>query len=334
MTRPVVALTIGDPAGIGPEIVLKAVKKKALNQRARLLIIGDSFLLTDSTLPRSSSVLFSAPAFLRRNLEQQRFPQLLDCGHKPFTISCGRINKRCGQMSIDYVRTAVALALEGLVDGIVTAPINKRAWALAGTRYPGHTEMLAALTHTRDFAMAFYAKGFYTVLLSTHLPLRRAISTLRPGLLCDKVRLTARELSALGIRHPRIAVAGLNPHAGEGGLLGKEEIQILTPGIRRCQRERIAVSGPYSADTLYLRAAAGEFDAVLAPYHDQAMVAVKSLSFGHATNITLGLPFVRTSVDHGTAFDIAGKGIADESALVEAIKRCVALIGARRSARE
>ncbi|MDD5541752.1 MAG: 4-hydroxythreonine-4-phosphate dehydrogenase PdxA [Acidobacteriia bacterium] len=333
MTRPVVAVTIGDPSGIGPEIVQKAVQKKALNRRARLLIIGDSFLFDPSLLPRSSRTSFLALRISRRNFHRQRFPQLLDWGHTPFAIPTGRISKRCGQMSYDYLETAVSLALRGYVDGIVTAPINKRAWAVAGIRFPGHTEMLAAHTHTRHFAMAFYAKGFYTVLLSTHLPLQRAISSLHPGLLCEKARLVTRELSALGIRKPRIAVAGINPHAGEAGLLGKEEIKIMAPAIRQCRRERIALHGPYPADTLYLRAAAGEFDAVLAPYHDQAMIAVKALSFGHATNITLGLPFVRTSVDHGTAFDIAGKGIANEGALAEAIDRCVVLIEARQKAK-
>jgi 4-hydroxythreonine-4-phosphate dehydrogenase len=331
MTNPVVALTLGDPAGIGPEIALKALRKKNLSPHVNLILIGDLFVLESIAhriVPAPDIRPFST---FEEIVDARTYPCLLNLNHRRFKIAPGHVDARCGRMSIDYVNTAVCLATAGKIDGIVTGPIHKQAWAAAGSRFSGHTEMLASTTGSRDFAMAFSAKNFLTVLLSTHLPLKDALALLSVSLLERKVDLTVKALKEMGVRRARLAVAGVNPHAGEGGLLGDEEIKILTPAIRKCRRKGLDVSGPYPADTVYLRAARGEFDAVLAPYHDQAMLAVKALSFGHATNITLGLPFVRTSVDHGTAFDIAGKGVASESALVEAIEKCRDLIRARRA---
>ncbi|MBZ5552977.1 MAG: 4-hydroxythreonine-4-phosphate dehydrogenase PdxA [Acidobacteriia bacterium] len=333
MTKPVVALTLGDPAGIGPEIALKALRKRNLSQHVNLVLVGDLFVLEDAA--RSFSTAPNLPQFstIEEVADRGTYPCLLDLKHRRFNILPGRIDARCGRMSIDYVKTAADLAAAGKIDGIVTGPIHKQAWAAAGSKFSGHTEMLASATGSRDFAMAFFAKSFLTVLLSTHLPLKGALALLSVTLLERKVDLTVKALKDLGFRQARLAVAGVNPHAGEGGLLGDEEIKIFAPAIKKCRRKGLDVSGPYSADTVYLRAAQGEFDAVLSPYHDQAMLAVKTLSFGHATNITLGLPFVRTSVDHGTAFDIAGKGIANESALVDAIEKCRDLIRARQGHR-
>lgn len=333
MIKPVVAITLGDPAGIGPEIILKTLCQKSLTDRVKLILIGDSFVLRRfSRSPRCNSPLPRFDTF-KEIIRGRCFPCLLDCGHEAFVIPVGRVDRRCGQLSIDYLKTAIRLAQRREVSGIVTAPIHKQAWAAAGSPFPGHTEMLAAMTHTKKFAMAFYAKEFLTVLMSTHMPLKKALSGLRMKTLEDKILLTVASLEEFGRRRPRIAVAGVNPHAGEDGLLGKEEQRIFVPAIKRCQEKGINVSGPYSADTIYLRAAQGEFDAIIAPYHDQAMLAVKTLSFGHATNITLGLPFVRTSVDHGTAFDIAGTGSARADALIAAIEQCRELILARRQSR-
>ncbi|MBZ5535894.1 MAG: 4-hydroxythreonine-4-phosphate dehydrogenase PdxA [Acidobacteriia bacterium] len=330
MTKPVVALTLGDPAGIGPEIALKALRKRNLCKHVNLVLIGDPFVL-ESIAPCFSHVP-NLPHFssIEQVADAGTYPCLLNLNHRRFNISPGRLDARCGRISIDYVKEAVRLATTGKIDGIVTGPIHKQAWAAAGSRFSGHTEMLASASGSRDFAMAFFAKDFLTVLLSTHLALKDALALLSVPLLERKVDLTVRALKEMGIRRPRLAVAGVNPHAGEGGLLGDEEIKFFSPAIKKCQEKGLNVSGPYSADTVYLRAARGEFDAVLAPYHDQAMLAVKTLSFGHATNITLGLPFVRTSVDHGTAFDIAGKGVANESALVDAIEKCRDLIRGRQ----
>ncbi len=330
MIRPVVALTLGDPAGIGPEIVARVVRKKSVAESLRLLVVGDSFVLEHFLRHSRLKPPLSRYCTIEEIHRSKRFPCLLDAGHEPFAIPVGQVDARCGQLSIDYVQTAIRLALAKTVDGIVTAPIHKQAWAAAGSPFPGHTEMLADLSATRNYAMAFWAKGFLTVLMSTHLSLRGALARLSQDLLSRTLHLTITSLREFGLRKARIAVAGVNPHAGEGGLLGDEENRIFLPVIQEFQLKKFNVSGPYSADTLYLRAAAGEFDAVIAPYHDQALLAVKTLSFGHAINITLGLPFVRTSVDHGTAFDIAGRGIASEKALLHAIEKCRDLILRRK----
>src|SRR5206468_12162901 len=220
-----------------------------------------------------------------------------------------------------YIEAAVELCAAGSIDAIATAPINKRALFLGGYSFPGHTEFLAYLTGTEDYAMGFVAANLRVVLLSTHVPLSEAIRLVRRERIEDTIRLTDREVRRWGIERPRIAVAALNPHGAEGGLFGIEEVSEMVPAIDACHtRDGIDVRGPFSVDTVFLRASRGEFDAVVACYHDQAMIPVKCLSFGEAVNVTLGLPFIRTSVDHGTAFDIAGKGIAEHSSMVTAIK--------------
>jgi 4-hydroxythreonine-4-phosphate dehydrogenase len=204
---------------------------------------------------------------------------------------------------------------------MTTAPINKRALYLGGYGFPGHTEFLAHLTNTEEYAMAFVAANLRIVLLSTHVPLSEAIRLVEKDRLIGVIKLAHRELRRWGIEHPRIAVAALNPHGAEGGLFGVEEASEIMPAVEACRSGgEIDARGPFSADTVFLRASRGEFDAVVSCYHDQAMIPVKCLSFGEAVNVTLGLPFIRTSVDHGTAFDIAGKGIAEHSSMVAAIQ--------------
>jgi 4-hydroxythreonine-4-phosphate dehydrogenase len=226
-----------------------------------------------------------------------------------------------GKAAAEYIEAAVELCAAGSIDAIATAPINKRALFLGGYSFPGHTEFLAHLTGIDDFAMGFVAANLRVVLISTHVPLAEAIGLVRRERFEKTIRLADHELHRWGIERPRIAVAALNPHGAEGGLFGVEESSEIAPAIESCRMmDGINVSGPYSADTVFLRASRGEFDAVVACYHDQAMIPVKCLSFGEAVNVTLGLPFIRTSVDHGTAFDIAGKGIAEHSSMVAAIK--------------
>ena len=221
----------------------------------------------------------------------------------------------------EYIEAAVELCAAGSIDAIATAPINKRALFLGGYSFPGHTEFLSHLTGTDDYAMGFVASNLRVVLISTHVPLSQAITLVRRERIEKTIRLADLELRRWGIERPRIAVAALNPHGAEGGLFGIEEASEILPAVEACKAvDDINVSGPYSADTVFLRASRGEFDAVIACYHDQAMIPVKCLSFGEAVNVTLGLPFIRTSVDHGTAFDIAGKGIAEHSSMVAAIK--------------
>jgi 4-hydroxythreonine-4-phosphate dehydrogenase len=219
------------------------------------------------------------------------------------------------------------------LDSIATAPINKRGLFLGGYSFPGHTEFLAHLTGSTECAMAFVAANLRIVLISTHVPLAEAIRLVEKERIVRVVRLTERELRRWGVERPRIAVAALNPHGAEGGLFGIEEAAEIAPAVEACRAAGLTVSGPHSADTVFLRASRGEFDAVVSCYHDQAMIPVKCLSFGEAVNVTLGLPFIRTSVDHGTAFDIAGRGVAEHSSMVAAITLAARLARADESGR-
>jgi len=281
MTMPRVAITIGDPAGIGPEIAAKA----AADPRV---------------LEVCSPVLFG---------------RIYTPG-----VQAGRLSAEAGQTAYEAVVAAVEAATRGEVDAMATAPINKEAFALAGLPWRGHTELLAHLTGARPVAMMFHTDVLRVVLATVHVPLSEVPRLITRDALEGVVRLAARELPRFGFAEPRLGVCGLNPHAGEGGLLGHEEQQIMEPAIAACRRDGIAVSGPHPADTIFVRASRGEFDAVVACYHDQGLIPVKLLAFGKAVNVTLGLPIIRTSVDHGTAFDIAGRNKADHGSLVEAVR--------------
>ena len=290
---PVIAITVGDPAGVGPEIALKAIRDPRVVVACRPILYG----------PHS-------PA------ELERFPT-------------GQIDPASGRAAFEAVVAATKAALAGQVDAIVTAPINKAAFAAAGLTWRGHTELLAHLCGVTDVAMMFWSERLRVVLATIHVPLRDVPKHLTIDGLTKTIDLTANALPSFGLDDPEIGVAGLNPHAGEGGLLGDEDDNVVRPAIERAVARGLRVSGPFPADTLFVRAARGEFDAVIAAYHDQGLVPVKLLAFGRAVNVTLGLPIIRTSVDHGTAFDIAGKGIADEGSLVEAIVLAARLASSR-----
>ena len=295
--KPVLAITAGDPSGIGPEIALKAIRDPRVVVECQPVIYG----------PHT-----------RADLE--RFPK-------------GQIDPASGKAAYDAIVSATKAALSGDVDAVVTAPINKAAFAAAGLEWKGHTELLAHLCGVKDVAMMFWSERLRVVLATIHVPLRDVPSRLSIAGLEKTIDLTARALPDFGIDPARIGVAGINPHAGEGGLLGIEDETIVRPAVERAAARGIKVSGPFPADTLFVRAARGEFDAVIAAYHDQGLVPVKLLAFGRAVNVTLGLPIVRTSVDHGTAFDIAGKGVADEGSLVEAILLAARLCETRANRR-
>ncbi|MCX6550727.1 MAG: 4-hydroxythreonine-4-phosphate dehydrogenase PdxA [Acidobacteria bacterium] len=280
MTRPRIAITVGDPAGIGPEIALKTVADPRV-------------------LDACETVLFGPPAA---------------CRFVP-----GRLSADAGQAAHDAIVDAVGAAMAGRVDAIATGPINKEAFALAGLPWHGHTELLAHLTGASFVAMMFYTDVLRVVLATIHVPLAAVPGLLTRSQVERVIRLTARELPRFGYATPRLAVCGLNPHAGEGGVLGFEDAREIAPAIAACRQDGIDVVGPVPADTLFVRAARGAFDAVIACYHDQGLIPVKLLAFGKAVNVTLGLPIIRTSVDHGTAFDIAGAGVADHGSLVEAV---------------
>ncbi len=241
----------------------------------------------------------------------------------------GAISAAAGRAAYDSVVAAVRDAQSGRVDAIATAPINKAAWAAAGLHWRGHTDLLAHLTDTADVRMLFHAPRLNVVLATVHVPLAEVPALLTPECVDTTIRLAHDELPRFGVARPRLALAGLNPHAGEDGLIGGEEQSVLAPAVERCRGAGIDITGPIPGDAVFRRAVNGEFDAVIACYHDQGLIPVKLIAFGEAVNVTLGLPIIRTSVDHGTGFDIAGKGVADPSGLVAAVRLAVKLAAAR-----
>jgi 4-phospho-D-threonate 3-dehydrogenase / 4-phospho-D-erythronate 3-dehydrogenase len=316
-----VGITMGDPAGIGPEVVLKALADPELRGYCAPVIIGDAQLLAHTA--RTLDLRCGYDIVRRGEKLPSDFtdPIIYHLDNVEGFIEPGVESGAAGKAAAGYIEAAVELCAAGSIDAIATAPINKRALFLGGYSFPGHTEFLAHLTSTEEFAMAFVAENLRIVLLSTHVPLAQAIRMVERERLVRTINLAHRELKRWGIEQPRLALAALNPHGAEGGLFGVEEASEMIPAIQSCHGvDGINIQGPFSADTVFLRAARGEFDGVIACYHDQAMIPVKCLSFGEAVNVTLGLPFIRTSVDHGTAFDIAGKGVAEHSSMVAAIK--------------
>lgn len=318
---PRIGITMGDPAGIGPEVVLKAVAEEEISRVCAPVIIGDAQLLahTARTLDLQCGYdIIRQGEPLPENLAE---PVIFHLDNIGGFVEPGIESGAAGKAAAGYIEAAVELCAAGSVDAIATAPINKRALFLGGYSFPGHTEFLAHLTGSEDSAMAFVAANLRIVLLSTHVPLAEAIRLVERDRIIRTINLAHREFRRWGIERPRLAVAALNPHGAEGGLFGMEEAAEIVPAIVACHGvDDVNVRGPFPADTVFLRASRGEFDAVIACYHDQAMIPVKCLSFGEAVNVTLGLPFIRTSVDHGTAFDIAGKGLAEHSSMLAAIK--------------
>jgi 4-hydroxythreonine-4-phosphate dehydrogenase len=317
---PRIAITMGDPAGIGPEVVLKAVAEEEIQRICIPIIIGDAQLLAHTARTLDLQSGYDIVRSGEPIPEELSEPIIFHLDNINGVIEPGVESGAAGKAAGGYIEAAVELCAAGSVDAIATAPINKRSLFLGGYSFPGHTEFLAHLTGSEEYAMAFVAANLRIVLISTHVPLAEAIRLVERDRIVRTINLTNRELKRWGLERPRLAMAALNPHGAEGGLFGMEETSEIGPAIEACREDDINVGGPYSADTVFLRASRGEFDAVVACYHDQAMIPVKCLSFGEAVNVTLGLPFIRTSVDHGTAFDIAGKGVAEHSSMVAAIK--------------
>ena len=312
------ALTVGDPAGIGPEVVLKALSHPD-RPNAAIAVYGPASALAD----RSERFGLSRVEDLDAALVDVPLA-------RPAPL--GRVSAEAGRAAAEAVLRAVADAKAGRVDALVTAPLNKESLRAAGHPWPGHTELLADASGVKDVAMLFVGGGLRVALLTIHRSLASVPGALNVDDACRVARLVHRELPFLGADRRRIAFCGVNPHAGEGGLFGDEEERVLGPAVGRLREEGLDVSGPFPADSLFVRAARGDVDAVIAAYHDQGLVPVKLLAFGHAVNVTLGLPFVRTSVDHGTGFDIVHEGKADAGSLVEAMKLAVSL-ATRRAGR-
>ena len=339
--RPILGITMGDPAGVGPEITAKAAAEAGVRARARLLVVGSAAVMTEAT------AVAGAPLTVRavKQPEDCRFAdgtlEVLDLANvDAAALPRGAVSAAAGRAAYEYIETAVRLAEARAIAAIVTAPINKEALAAAGVPHAGHTEILAALSGTRDFAMLLMGKDLRVIHVTTHVALRRVPDLVTRDRVLRTIRLARQAMERMGRAQARIAVAGLNPHAGEEGLFGDEEQTSIIPAIEAARAEGAHVVGPLPADTLFSRARGGEFDIVVAMYHDQGHIPVKTLGFeyDHASgrwtglsgvNVTIGLPFLRVSVDHGTAFDRAWKGIANHESMVDAIDVAVAMTAAR-----
>eukprot|EP01037_Dinobryon_pediforme_P006369 gene6369-6436_t len=317
---------MGDPSGIGPEIIAKFF---AARKQEKVLVIGDGAIL------RRAIALLNLDLHIRdiNTVSEAQFTagqiDLLAVGAVSPDLPFGQISAEAGRASYDYIVKAIELAKAGEIAGIVTAPIAKEAMKAAGLTYPGHTEILADQSGTTDFAMMLANDEIRVILVTIHVSLRQAIDLVTRARVLRTIHLAHDACRAYGIDHPRIAVAGLNPHAGEAGMFGREDIEEITPAIADAQKEGLNASGPWPGDTIFMRARRGEFDIVVAQYHDQGLIPVKYMGIEQGVNVTIGLPFVRTSVDHGTAFDIAGRGKADERSLIYAFDQAVKLVAAR-----
>jgi 4-hydroxythreonine-4-phosphate dehydrogenase len=318
--RPVLAVTMGDPAGVGPEVIAKALDRPEVWEVCRPLVVGDARWMEDATRFVNSRRPVRALGTPAEAGSGQALDVLDLANVDADRLERGQVSPEAGQAAYEYIQRAVRLALRGEAAGVVTAPINKEALHAAGVPYAGHTEMLAALCGAKDVAMLLVSGKLRVSHVSTHVSLRQAVERVNAERIMRVAGLTHKALRRMGLGTPRIALAGLNPHAGEGGLFGDEEAEIIRPAVDAARAEGMDVTGPYPPDSIFLRASQGEFDAVIAMYHDQGHIPIKLLGFYEGVNVTLGLPIVRTSVDHGTAFDIVGTGRADERSLVAALR--------------
>lgn len=329
--RPIVGVTMGDPAGIGPEVVAKALARRGVGRICRPVVIGSVPVMEQTVrwlkLPVRVVPIHGHEQPLGRLGE---IPVVDPLERSLGFYRMGHVSKQTGAASVQFIKTAVRLAQHHCVDAIVTAPINKEAMHLAGYRYPGHTELLAELTRSREVGMMIVGGPLKIQFVTTHVAIRDLASALNPERVERAIRLAVRALrDYFNIAAPRIGVAALNPHAGEAGLFGDEERKMILPAVHRARSVGIDARGPLAADTLFGKAAAGEYDGVVAMYHDQGLIPLKLVAFGKCVNLTVGLPIIRTSVDHGTAYDIAGKGVADPGSLIEAMKLAARLARSR-----
>ncbi len=324
--RPIIAITMGDAAGIGPEVTGKALLSEQVYDLCRPLVIGESTALQKTLNLIKSQAKLHVVETPSEVMGQFGIIDLVDMRNlDEKEVIVGQICKTCGKASVEYILKATQLALQGKVAAMVTAPINKESTRQAGYGELGHMEIMAKYTNTKEYATMLASGSLRVVHLTTHHSLKEALNYVTKELILTQLKLTLRSFRTWGWEHPRLAVAALNPHGGEGGILGMEELQEIMPAVKSAQEAGIDVRGPYPADTVFCRAINGEFDAVLALYHDQGHIPIKVFGFEKSVSVALGLPFIRTSVDHGTAFDIAGKGIAQSESMAEAIKVAVGL---------
>ncbi|KAF0135264.1 MAG: 4-hydroxythreonine-4-phosphate dehydrogenase [Candidatus Saganbacteria bacterium] len=340
--KPIICITMGDPAGIGSEIISKALHNRETYSKCSPLVIGDR------------SAMLEAIKFSNLDLKVNSVEAVADAGFKPGVIDVcdlnnvdvsslkyGKVNEACGRAAGQYIEKAIELALKKEVDAIVTAPIHKESFDLAGygKKYRGHTEMLAALTGTKHYAMLLAHDNLRVIHVTTHVPLRKAVYLIKADRVYETIKIAFDACQQLGISSPKIAVAGLNPHSGDGGIMGDEEIKEIIPAIQRAKSEGLLVEGPIPPDTIFPKGKSGTYDIIVAMYHDQGHIPLKFYGFDWdgekwksvgGVNITMGLPIIRTSVDHGTAFGKAGKGLADEKSLLDAIDYAILIAKNRK----
>lgn len=325
--RPLIGITMGDPSGIGPEIIVKALSDPEVCGYCRPVVFGDPGVLSAQAEDRAQDPVHEIPG----PGEATGDPGRIDCipvsRLKGGDFIPGDPSAAGGRAMTGYIIKAVEAAMDGDVDAVVTCPINKALMNAAGYRFEGHTQLIAHLTGTEDYVMMLAGERLRVTLVTIHCALKEVPAMISPDNIYRTIVITYKALERdFGIKKPRIAVAALNPHGGESGLFGSEEENIILPAIKTAAGDGFGVTGPYPADTLYYRAASGRFDAVVSMYHDQGLIPLKLLHFSDAVNITLGLPIIRTSVDHGTAYDIAGKGRADPSSLAAAVRTAVNMV--------
>jgi len=318
-----IAVTMGDAAGIGPEVIVKVFAEPDFTIPA--VVYGDVGVLKRIAERLDLPIEIRTVAAPGEAVMESGVVHVVACSVLGDDVALGRVDARAGRAAYDYVVAAIAAALAGKVAAIATAPINKESLKLAGVPYPGHTEMLADHTGTDDYAMMLFNNELRVIMVTVHVSLSQAIAQLSMERELRIIRLADEAARRLGVASPRVAVAGLNPHAGENGLFGLEDLEIIAPAVVRARDEGIDCSGPWPGDTVFMQARQGRFDIVVAQYHDQGLIPVKYLGIDEGVNVTVGLPFVRTSVDHGTAFDIAGMGKADHRSMRVAIEQAAAM---------
>jgi len=317
---------MGDAAGVGPEIIDKALAKKEFYNIARPIVIGDASVIEDALKVAKVKVDINSVKDVSKAKYEHGAIEVIDLKNIRLSeLKMGQVQAMAGEASVKYVEKAVEMALENKIDAIVTAPLNKEAMNLAGYDYAGHTEILAHLTKTKDYAMMLVAGQLRVIHVTTHVSMRDACELIKKDRVLTTIRLTDEVTKKMGVKAPKIAISGFNPHAGENGLFGNEEIEEITPAIESAKKNNMNVIGPMPPDTVFLRASRGEYDAVVAMYHDQGHIPVKMLGFESGINVTIGLPIIRTSVDHGTAYRRAGLrlGTGDPTSLEEAMKLAV-----------
>ncbi len=335
MELPVVGITMGDPAGVGPEVIVKALSDPGIFQICRPVVLGEQGIISKAVNILESEVQVYATINIKAATYQAgriNIVNLSSLGAN--TLVFGRGDEGFAEAVINYVKTGARLALNGEIEAIATAPINKAVINKAGYNFSGHTELLAELTKTKDYVMMLAGNRLKVALVTTHCRLNDVAGLLDIERIYMIIEVTDRSLKEyFGLSRPKLAVASLNPHAGEGGLFGDEEERIIAPAVNRAKKAGIDAIGPLPADTLFYYASRGDYDVVICMYHDQGLIPLKLLSFQDAVNVTLGLPIIRTSVDHGTAYDIAGTGKADETSLKNAIKLAASMAAKKLKAR-